>query len=145
MAPGAYMRVWVESLLRSGGQDIVLCQCETVSRGEVIALAPPRYLGGGLRQPKSPVAIRDGESIIDQDLVKRMTRVGMGHCQGKRCREEAALLLSLAYGVELSRIKPATYRFPVRPLDLALIATEDDTIETRERWPHWLEPYVQGA
>ncbi len=74
-----------------------------------------------------------------------MTRVGMGHCQGKRCRDEAALLLSEETGVPLERIKPATYRFPVRPIDLALIAAEDDTPDTRELWPHWLEPYVQQA
>jgi hypothetical protein len=73
-----------------------------------------------------------------------MTRVGMGHCQGKRCRDEAALLLSEVFGIDLARIRPASYRFPVRPIDLPLIAAEDDSPDTRERWPHWLEPYVQG-
>ncbi len=137
--PSAYLRLWLDTLLRTGGKDVMLCQCETVSRAELLDLAPPKYLGSGLRLPKSPVTA----GAIDQDLVKRMTRVGMGHCQGKRCRDEAALLLSIAHGVDLARIKPASYRFPVRPIDLALISAEDDTVDTRERWPHWLEPYVQ--
>ncbi len=137
--PADYLRLWLAALLRTGGKDVMLCQCETVSRGELIDLAPPKYLGSGLRQAKSPIVA----GAIDQDLVKRMTRVGMGHCQGKRCRDEAALLLSIAHGVDLARIKPASYRFPVRPIDLTLISAEDDTVDTRERWPHWLEPYVQ--
>lgn len=137
--PAAYLRLWLDALLRTGGKEVTLCQCETVSRAELLDLAPPKYLGSGLRQAKSPVV----GGAIDQDLVKRMTRVGMGHCQGKRCRDEAALLLSIAHGVDLARIKPASYRFPVRPIDLALISAEDDTVDTRERWPHWLEPYVQ--
>lgn len=137
--PAAYLRLWLEALLSAGGKDVMLCQCETVSRAEFLKLSPPKYLNHGLRHQKSPVVT----GAIDQDLVKRMTRVGMGHCQGKRCRDEAALLLSIAHDVDLARIKPATYRFPVRPIDLALISAEDDTVDTRERWPHWLEPYVQ--
>lgn len=133
----------MEALLRTGGKSVTLCQCETVTRGELLDLSPPHYLKSSLRAPKSPVVRACTSATIDQDLVKRMTRVGMGHCQGKRCRDEAALLLSIQHGIGLDRIKPASYRFPVRPIDLELIAAEDDTIDTRERWPHWLEPYVQ--
>jgi thioredoxin reductase len=143
-SPAAYLRTWIGCLLKSGGRNITLCQCESVSRADLLELSPPRYLARSLRQAKSPVLAEPDGAAIDQNLVKRMTRVGMGHCQGKRCRDEAALLLSETFGVDLARIKPATYRFPVRPIDLPLIAAEDDTIDTRERWPHWLEPYVQG-
>lgn len=138
-----YIRTWVHELLATGGRNVTLCQCESVSRADLLALTPPGYLKSGLRAPKSPAVPAASGATIDQDLVKRMTRVGMGHCQGKRCRDEAALLLSIAHGVDLARIKPASYRFPVRPIDLTLIAAEDDNVDTRERWPHWLEPYVQ--
>lgn len=144
-SPADYLRLWIKSLLRAGGRNVSLCQCETVTRGELLDLSPPKYLGQGLRRPKSPILAAAEVARIDQDAVKRMTRVGMGHCQGKRCRDEAALLLSEETGVPLERIKPATYRFPVRPIDLVLIAAEDDTPDTRELWPHWLEPYVQQA
>jgi hypothetical protein len=142
-SPATYIKAWVRALLETGGRDVTICQCETVSRAELLDLRPPGYLKSSLRAPKTPVIAAHAGSIVDQDLVKRMTRVGMGHCQGKRCRDEAALLLSIVHDVDLARIKPASYRFPVRPVDLALIAAEDDTIDTRERWPHWLEPYVQ--
>lgn len=142
-SPADYVRSWMRALLETGGKSVSLCQCETVSRGELLDLSPPAYLKSRLRAPKSPAVPAVSGATIDQDLVKRMTRVGMGHCQGKRCRDEAALLLSIAHDVDLGRIKPASYRFPVRPIDLTLIAAEDDTVDTRERWPHWLEPYVQ--
>lgn len=141
--PAAYTRAWIETLLSTGGTSVTLCQCEMVTRAELLDLSPPQYLKSGLRAPKSPAVSSSCGATIDQDLVKRMTRVGMGHCQGKRCRDEAALLLSIQHGVDLALIKPASYRFPVRPIDLELIAAEDDTVDTRERWPHWLEPYVQ--
>lgn len=142
--PAEYLHIWVRSLLATGGRDVTLCQCESVTRADLLDLSPPRYLKSGLRQPKSPVTTGPAGDRINQDFVKRMTRVGMGHCQGKRCRDEASLLLCETFGVDPAQIKPATYRFPVRPIDLPLIAAEDDTVDTRERWPHWLEPYVQG-
>ncbi|MGO4568758.1 FAD-dependent oxidoreductase [Rhizobium sp. 2YAF20] len=137
-----YIGLWVQKLNELGGTDVVLCQCESVTRGEFLDLQPPRYLGAGLRAPH--VAVTGGETgpKINQDMTKRMTRVGMGHCQGKRCRDEAAILLSQRYGVPLRDIKPSSYRFPVRPIDMSLIAAEDDDYDTREKWPHWMHEEI---
>lgn len=140
--PADYMRHWVERLHATGGADVVMCQCEGVTREEFTALAPPRYLGAVNAQPQSPVAFGETGPRIEQDLAKRMTRVGMGHCQGKRCRDEAAMLLATRYGIDQGDIRPSSYRFPVRPIDLELFAAEDDNVHTRERWPHWLQPDI---
>ncbi|ACI59662.1 FAD-dependent pyridine nucleotide-disulphide oxidoreductase (plasmid) [Rhizobium leguminosarum bv. trifolii WSM2304] len=137
-----YISVWVAKLFERGGKDVVLCQCETVTRGDFLDLKPPRYLGAGMRSPHIAVTGGEGGAKISQDLTKRMTRVGMGHCQGKRCRDEAAMLLSQRYGVPLKDIKPGSYRFPVRPIDMSLIAAEDDDYHTREKWPHWMHEEV---
>ncbi|RFB87053.1 pyridine nucleotide-disulfide oxidoreductase [Rhizobium leguminosarum bv. trifolii] len=137
-----YIDLWVAKLVECGGTDVVLCQCETVTRGDFLDLKPPRYLGAGLRAPHSAVTGGETGPKIDQDMTKRMTRVGMGHCQGKRCRDEAAILLSQRYGVPLEDIKPGSYRFPVRPIDMSLIAAEDDDYHTREKWPHWMQEEV---
>jgi D-hydroxyproline dehydrogenase subunit alpha len=136
----AYMHHWVDVLQRTGSEDVVLCQCESVSRADFLNLQPPRYLGFGLRNPQSPLKTDAAGSRVSQDLVKRMTRVGMGHCQGKRCRDEAAILLALRFGISLPEIKPASYRFPVRPLELGIVAGPDDTYDTREKWSMWLHP-----
>lgn len=142
-SPGEYFRLWIKALLDTGCGDVTLCKCESVSRHALLGLAPPAYLQRDLRQPHSPVTGRGDAPRIHQDLVKRMTRVGMGHCQGKRCRDEAALLLSIQFGIPLAGINPGSYRFPVRPLDLSVIAAEDDTYDTREKWSYWLhEPDV---
>lgn len=138
---GAYLRLWIEALARTGGDAVTLCKCEEISRGDFLALAPPPYLGSGLRHPQSPVTGPGGTAPrLHQDLLKRMTRVGMGHCQGRRCRDEAALLLSLRFGIGMEDIRPGSYRFPVRPVDLTLIATEEDP---PGKWSYWLhEPEV---
>lgn len=134
-AQGNYLRSWVKALLDSGGGKVTLCKCESVTCDAFLGLAPPSYLQGGLRHPHSPVSSGQALPRIQQDLVKRMTRVGMGHCQGRRCRDEAALLLSLQFGIGLEEIAPGSYRFPVRPINLSAIAAEDDP---RERWSYWL-------
>ncbi|MCC7319730.1 MAG: FAD-dependent oxidoreductase [Rubellimicrobium sp.] len=128
---------WVAALSGTGGMDVVLCQCEGVTRGDFLNVAPPRYLGHELRAAKTHLG-RDG--TVDQDLSKRMTRVGMGHCQGKRCRDEAALLLAGHHGLPLKAIRPASYRFPVRPLDMALIAAPEGDAYTSGLWQNWPEP-----
>lgn len=135
---GAYLRLWVQALHATGGGSVTLCKCESVTRDALLGLTPPSYLGASLRHPQSPVTGPGPAPRIHQDHLKRMTRVGMGHCQGRRCRDEAALLLSLRFGIGLEEVKPGSYRFPVRPIDLSLIAAEDDTPDTRDKWSYWL-------
>lgn len=132
---GDYLRLWVKALRDSGGDGVTLCKCETVTRAAFLGLEPPGYLNGRMRHPHSPVTAPAPALRIHQDQLKRMTRVGMGHCQGKRCRDEAALLLSLRFGIGMEAIRPGTYRFPVRPVDLSLIAAEE---EPGLRWSYWL-------
>jgi thioredoxin reductase len=136
---GAYLRAWIAALRTSGGDAVTLCKCETISRGEFLGLRPPSYLHGAMRQPKSPMTGTAPGQILQQDLAKRMTRVGMGHCQGKRCRDEAAILLSQHFGVAPGDIRPGSYRFPVRPINLEQIGVEDAPA-IRDRWSYWLHP-----
>lgn len=141
---GTYLRSWIEALHASGGGAVILCKCESVTREDFLGLAPPAYLHGGLRHPQSPVTGPEGTGPrVHQDLMKRMTRVGMGHCQGKRCRDEAALILSLRFGIGQEAIRPGSYRFPVRPVDLSLIASAEPA---GLRWSYWLhdpEPVLE--
>jgi D-hydroxyproline dehydrogenase subunit alpha len=137
----AYINLWIVSLHRTGGSDVIMCQCESVTRREFCHLEPPKYLGQAMRAPQTPTNQTDDPVAprLSQDLVKRMTRVGMGHCQGKRCRDEAAFTLVQRFGIGAEDIQPASYRFPLRPLDLSLIADDDETDAIRLNWQMW--PY----
>jgi len=80
-----------------------------------------------------------------QDLLKRMTRAGMGHCQGKRCRDQVLMLIAEATGCDLSQLVPGSYRAPVRPLPLSVLWAGEETEEMRRTWPIWLHPVEEGA
>lgn len=138
---GAYVRQWVRALHATGGSQVIMCQCESVTRGDFCDLEPPKYLGQAMRERQAPTNHTDNRQAprINQDLTKRMTRVGMGHCQGKRCRDEAAFTLMQRFGVAASDLRPASYRFPLRPVDLGLIADNDETDDIRLNWQMW--PY----
>ncbi|TIW18770.1 MAG: pyridine nucleotide-disulfide oxidoreductase [Mesorhizobium sp.] len=137
----SYIQQWIKSLHQTGGPDVIMCQCESVTRGEFCHLEPPKYLGQGMRTSQTPTNQTDNPHAprLNQDLVKRMTRVGMGHCQGKRCRDEAAFTLVQRFGIDAEDIRPGSYRFPLRPVDLSLIADDDETDDIRLNWQMW--PY----
>lgn len=141
-----YWRQWLQATLAAGGWDILACQCEEVTRGELVGVQPPRYLG-----PRSaPMQARnlgtlkqDGPPNPDQ--VKRLTRAGMGPCQGRRCREQVALLLAEAGDVPVDTIALASYRPPVRPLPLSVLWPHDEPESMREHWVSWFGIPTQFA
>jgi thioredoxin reductase len=133
-----YRLAWMRALLESGGMKAPVCLCEDVDRGELLGIQPPRYLG--CRSDK--MAARDANSLLEDgplnpDQIKRLTRAGMGPCQGRRCREQIAMLLSLQAGAPLSAIPLASYRAPVRPLPLSVLADPAQTQDMREQWDVW--------
>jgi hypothetical protein len=133
----AYRMDWMRLLLATGGETVLACTCEEVTRADVFAVNPPGYLG-----PKPPaMQSRDLTSLLkdgppDHDQMKRLTRVSMGPCQARRCREQIALLLAIGAGVAPETIKLAGYRAPVRPLSLAALAAPDDAA-THAGWDVW--------
>lgn len=83
-------------------EDRTLCRCEEVMLSEVLD------------------AIRRGAS--DVDAVKRMTRAGMGLCQGNVCGRLVASIISRETGTPVSQIRLARVRIPVRPVSASVIA-----------------------
>jgi thioredoxin reductase len=134
---------WLRSLVAAGGMDVVVCQCEGVTRRELVDVSPPRYLGGsqGRRwETKLPAIVEAGPA--HPDLLKRLTRAGMGHCQGRRCREQVAMLLADATGVDVSGVPLASYRPPVRPVPMKVLSAEDEPEAVREKWASWFSPWI---
>jgi bacterioferritin-associated ferredoxin len=84
------------------GDDLIICRCEEITRGEI------------------KDAIRNGMQTLNG--VKRVTRAGMGLCQGQTCQQLVARILAEELGLSAADIDPTTARGPVRPLRLEIFA-----------------------
>jgi D-hydroxyproline dehydrogenase subunit alpha len=81
----------------------VTCRCEEILLEEIAA------------------AFAAGAQTVDD--VKRRTRAGMGACQGIFCVPVIAAMAAQATGTPIDRVAGMTLRPPVRPMDLAALAT----------------------
>ena len=140
-APGevhGHWQTWLRSLVNAGGMEVNVCQCEEVTRRELVETRPPRYLVWSSPQMSArslDTLLRDGP--VNQDQIKRLTRAGMGPCQSRRCREQVGLLLAQATGSPIERIPLPTFRPPIRPLPLNVLAPADEPVAMREDWVSW--------
>lgn len=130
-------RAWITAHL-DALQGTVICRCEEVSLRDLIGVRPPRYLA----YDEARFAGRDLRSLaaegpINQDHIKRLTRAGMGSCQGRRCREQVHLLLTLQGNEPPGSVPMPSYRAPLRPLPLNVLAADDETLEMRRNWVTW--------
>lgn len=83
--------------------DMIICRCEEITKGEIKAA-----LQNGMRTLKG---------------IKRVTRAGMGLCQGQTCQRLVSQILVNELGVSPSEVEPVTARAPVRPVRLSILAT----------------------
>ena len=115
-----------------------VCQCESVTAREILEVRPPRYLQWErpLRN-SADLSTLLGNGTPNPDQVKRLTRAGMGLCQGRRCREQVAALLALGAGTPLAEVPLATHRAPVRPIPLGLAGSLPENAEMAEHWDIW--------
>lgn len=132
-----YRMEWMRALSAVSADDTVICQCEEVTRADLIGVQPPNYL----TRP-APMCVRSLETLLDDgpahpDQIKRLTRAGMGVCQGRRCRDQVAMLLALESGKPFGTIPLATHRAPVRPLPLKVLAEWDEPAEMDAAWDVW--------
>ena len=82
--------------------DMVICRCEEITLGEI------------------KDAIREGFKTLNG--IKRITRAGMGLCQGQTCQRLVTRILTEELGIAAADIDPTTARGPVRPLRLEVFA-----------------------
>lgn len=133
----AYRMDWMRTLAPVCADDTIICQCEEVTRADVIGVQPPNYLS----RPPAMCArslqtlLADGPANPDQ--IKRLTRAGMGVCQGRRCRDQVAMLLALESGKPFSSIPLASHRAPVRPLPMKIMADWNEPAQMEAAWDVW--------
>lgn len=82
--------------------DTIICRCEEITLGEI----------------KAAMA----EDIRDLNELKRMTRVGMGSCQGRMCGPAVQEIVARAKGTPPAEIAPLTPRPPIRPVPITALA-----------------------
>lgn len=85
--------------------DTIICRCEEVTAGEILQ------------------KIADGAA--DTDVIKRLTRAGMGHCQGRMCESTITQMISIETKQPLEDVGWFTPRPPVKPFPLGILAAED--------------------
>lgn len=88
--------------MKNKDSETIMCRCEDVSRDRILE------------------CIADGYETLDE--IKRVTRAGMGPCQGRTCRHLIALELSRIYGVPMEDVLMTTFRPPVKPISLGALA-----------------------
>lgn len=134
----SYWQRWSNAEVAASGWDVHVCQCEEVSRAELADLRPPRYLNWSpAKNAGHDLKRLASESSVNQDQVKRLTRAGMGPCQGRRCREQVQMLLSAVTDTPVGEIPRASYRGPVRPLPLSVLANFEESAAVRDNWVAW--------
>ena len=80
----------------------IICRCEDVTREDILA------------------AINDGCRTLDE--IKRVTRAGMGPCQGRTCRNLIAQEMARIYGISVEDVLMPTFRAPVEPVNIGVLA-----------------------
>jgi thioredoxin reductase len=83
--------------------ETVVCRCEEVTRAQLA---------------------RAIESSPDINVVKGLTRAGMGLCQGRNCQRQVAAMIARRHDRPLPSVPFATPRFPVRPVPIGALAEE---------------------
>jgi NAD(P)H-nitrite reductase large subunit len=88
--------------IKPDDQNLIICRCEEVSRADIL------------------VAISEGCRTVEE--IKRRTRAGMGLCQSKSCLRSVQRILAEQTGQKIAEIYPTTFRSPVRPVSLGVLA-----------------------
>lgn len=133
----AYRMEWMRALSAISAEDTIICQCEEVTRADLIGVQPPNYLS----RP-APMCARSLETLLEDgpanpDQIKRLTRAGMGVCQGRRCRDQVAMLLAIETDRPFGSIPLATHRAPVRPLPMKIMADWQEPAAMDAAWDVW--------
>lgn len=88
-------------------KDLIICRCEEITTGEIV----------------EAIRTLDTSTV---DGVKRITRAGMGRCQGKSCRMLVERLISQETGIKPGDLPPPSIRSPVRPVKIGVITRDGE-------------------
>ncbi len=133
----AYRMEWAAALGAVSAPETIVCQCEEVTRADLLGVQPPNYLARPPAIANRSLGTLLGDGPANPDQIKRLTRAGMGVCQGRRCRDQVAMMLAIAADKPFGTIPLATHRAPVRPLPLKVLADWGESEEMGAGWDVW--------
>ena len=133
----AVLAAWAEALGRHAPPETIVCQCEEVSRADLLGVQPPRYLDRPTSMAARSLATLLADGPAHPVQIKRLTRAGMGPCQGRRCRDQVACLLAAEQGTTPDRVPVASFRAPVRPVPLGILADWNERPQMAAGWDVW--------
>lgn len=84
----------------------IICRCEGITLGEIREL------------------IREGYRTVDE--IKRISRAGMGPCQGRTCRQLIMQEIARSTGQNIADMHMPTFRPPTKPISLGVVAGGED-------------------
>ena len=84
--------------------ETIICRCEERTASELDAI------------------IDDG--VGDPNVLRALSRIGMGRCQGRNCASHVAAAIARKTGRAVEDIVPPTARPPIKPVSVAAIAEE---------------------
>ena len=90
-------------------KDIIVCRCADVTLQEIKDLLD--------------------KGISDLDDIKRLSRAGMGQCQGKTCRNLILAEIARKKGIKIEEVEDSRYRPPAIAIPLGLLSEEDEDEE----------------
>ena len=86
--------------------NVIICRCEDVTWGDIRK------------------QLDKGYTTFDE--IKRITRAGMGRCQGKTCRRVLLYAMARYLNKKVEEIPLSTFRPPTKPIPLGTLAGEKD-------------------
>jgi len=88
-----------------GDEEVIICRCEEVNKKDILK------------------AIKMGAK--DLDGIKRITRAGMGLCQGKTCSVLIRNILNKELNIDKKDLPPVTTRPPIRLIPSKAFLNDD--------------------
>lgn len=82
-------------------KDVIICRCEDLTRSELI-----KY-------------VKAGYTTLEE--IKRITRCGMGPCQGRTCHQLLVREIAALTGKDIAEVEPAVTRPPMKPVKLGTL------------------------
>ncbi len=87
-------------------ERIIICRCNEVTQKQIEDLID--------------------QGITDIEMIKRITHIGMGPCQGRTCIPLVAGIIARKTGQKMEDIEIPATRIPVRPVAMGVLVGGDD-------------------
>ena len=101
-------------LFELANDDTVICRCEELTLGDI----------------KSAI----GKGTIEMNELKRMTRMGMGRCQGRMCAPAVQEIIARQTQTPAAEIRYLNQRPPTKPVPIHVLESLPGDFEIRHGW-----------